>query len=201
MPYGSVADLIKAHFQVRSKLVFFSFCDTFFQDGLPELACCLITRDLCSALHYLHSQVSKSPEIIWFCIPLTSSIHHSSGCCSSFSSSFPYSHLWHRSCSSWGSQVELCQDNVLDMIFKVLYPTSLHGREQIKPLQLPSSWSCRQPFLAGSWNIATESAGLQRDQRHLQPGGHPVWDGQWHRALQWDAANLDAAGEVERCCS
>jgi len=40
MPYGSVADLIKSSFQ----------------DGLPELACCLITRDICSALHYLHSQ-------------------------------------------------------------------------------------------------------------------------------------------------
>lgn len=40
MPYGSVADLTKAHFP----------------DGLPEAACCLVTRDLCSALHYLHSQ-------------------------------------------------------------------------------------------------------------------------------------------------
>lgn len=40
MPYGSVSDLLKAHFP----------------DGLPELACCFITRDLCAALHYLHSQ-------------------------------------------------------------------------------------------------------------------------------------------------
>merc|ERR1719369_2773023 len=40
MPHGSVADLTKAHFP----------------DGLPELACCLITRDLCTALQYLHNQ-------------------------------------------------------------------------------------------------------------------------------------------------
>ena len=38
---------------------------------MPELACCLITRDLCSALHYLHSQVSYSPRLRLFCILLT----------------------------------------------------------------------------------------------------------------------------------
>jgi len=40
MPYGSVSDLMKAHFS----------------DGLPELACAMITRDLCHALTYLHRQ-------------------------------------------------------------------------------------------------------------------------------------------------
>jgi STE20-related kinase adapter protein alpha len=40
MPHGSLADLTKAAFP----------------DGLPELACCLVTRDLCLALRYLHGQ-------------------------------------------------------------------------------------------------------------------------------------------------
>ena len=40
MSYGSVKDLMTSHMP----------------DGLPELACCLIVRDLCQALQYLHSQ-------------------------------------------------------------------------------------------------------------------------------------------------
>jgi len=40
MSYGSVKDLMSTHLT----------------DGLPELACCLIVRDLCQALQYLHSQ-------------------------------------------------------------------------------------------------------------------------------------------------
>lgn len=40
MTYGSVKDLMGTHMT----------------DGLPELACCLIVRDLCYALQYLHSQ-------------------------------------------------------------------------------------------------------------------------------------------------
>jgi len=40
MSYGSVKDLMSTHLM----------------EGLPELACCLIVRDLCLALQYLHSQ-------------------------------------------------------------------------------------------------------------------------------------------------
>jgi len=40
MPYGSVRDLVKAHFH----------------DGLPEMACCFILRDLVMGLLYLHNQ-------------------------------------------------------------------------------------------------------------------------------------------------
>ena len=40
MPYGSVKDLMTTHMP----------------DGLPELACCLIVRDLLHALQYLHRQ-------------------------------------------------------------------------------------------------------------------------------------------------
>ena len=40
MPYGSVKDLMSTHMP----------------DGLPELACCLILRDLLHGLHYLHRQ-------------------------------------------------------------------------------------------------------------------------------------------------
>ena len=82
--------------------------------------------------------------------------------------------------------------------YKVLHSVALHGWEQIKPLHISSAWSCRQPLLACSWNIATESPWLQRDQRHLQLGSHPLWDGKWHCAFQWDAAHLNAVGEVER---
>eukprot|EP00092_Neocalanus_flemingeri_P078806 GFUD01098089.1.p1 GENE.GFUD01098089.1~~GFUD01098089.1.p1 ORF type:complete len:402 (-),score=149.52 GFUD01098089.1:94-1299(-) len=40
MSYGSVKDLLSTHLA----------------DGLPELACCLVVRDLCQALQYLHRQ-------------------------------------------------------------------------------------------------------------------------------------------------
>jgi len=40
MPYGSVKELMRTHMP----------------EGLPELACCLIVRDLLHALQYLHSQ-------------------------------------------------------------------------------------------------------------------------------------------------
>ena len=40
MSYGSVKDLMTTHMP----------------EGLPELACCLLVRDLCQALQYLHSQ-------------------------------------------------------------------------------------------------------------------------------------------------
>ena len=69
------------------------------QDGLPELACCLITRDLCSALHYLHSQVFKM-----LCYRHLQ--FHFPGSGPSFPSVFPYSHIWHWSCCIIGSQVK-----------------------------------------------------------------------------------------------
>ena len=90
---------------------------------------------------------------------------------------------------------------VVDMIFKVLHPTALDGWEPIELVQLPPPWSYWQPVLACSWNTAAESAWLQRNQWHLQPGGHPVRDGKRHRTFQWNASHIDAFGKAERGCS
>ena len=95
----------------------------------------------------------------------------------------------------WSSDIAL---RLRFRIFQVLHSIALHWWEQVQPIQLPSPWSSWQPLLACSWNIATESPWLQRDQRHLQLGSHPLWDGKWHCAFQWDAAHLNAVGEVER---
>ena len=168
------------------------------QDGLPELACCLITRDLCSALHYLHSQVFKMlcNQHLQFHFP---------GSGPSFPSVFPYSHIWHWSCCIIGSQVKsplsLEFYSMRLQLLQVLHSIALHWWEQVQLIQLPSSWGGWQPLLACSWNIAAKLTWLQWNQWHLQPCSDPLRNGQRHCAIQRDASHFDALGEVEGCCA